>query len=467
MSLRAILATVMTAMGLSALAAAVGLITMAAYMHETVTTVTTNVESVHTAEEMEVDLLVHNRLAEPLARAQLEGQLRGWLLEIRSYVSSAEEERLFQTVARTMNEYLADHQRATSAGLGFEKLVRETAPELEAAFLALEALVHLNVRQTRATAAQVEHWDRNAMYLGAGVALMLVVTVSAVLVWLRFFAFRSVLDLEAVMRRFAQGDKGARVAASGPRELRDIGARFNEMAVALERQYDNRLAFLGGVVHDLRNPLSVLKLSTTQLGAERVAQAPQRSEKALAMVKRQVERLERMLEDLLDAARVEAGHLELRLSRRDLRDISREVVETFRERSANHELRLRLPEQPLLVSCDPLRIEQVLTNLVSNAIKYSPRGGRVDVVLDQPGSDAVVKVVDQGVGISPEDQASIFEPFQRSGASRELAPGAGLGLFVTRRIVEAHGGRIEVESRPGVGSTFCVHLPLSAVSKAA
>jgi signal transduction histidine kinase len=239
------------------------------------------------------------------------------------------------------------------------------------------------------------------------------------------------------------------------------------MAVALERQYDNRLAFLGGVVHDLRNPLSVLKLSTALLGADRPAQAPQSSEKALAVVRRQVERLERMLEDLLDAARVEAGHLELRLSRRDLRDISRDVVETFRESSPNHELRLALPEQPLLVSCDPLRIEQVLTNLVSNAIKYSPRGGKVEVALEQPGSEAVLHVVDQGVGIPPDDQAHIFEPFRRSGASRELVAGAGLGLFVAQRIVEAHGGRIEVESRPGAGSTFRVRLPLTAVSKAA
>jgi signal transduction histidine kinase len=467
MSLRAILATVMAAMGLSALAAAASLIIMAAYMHETITSVTTAVESVHTAEEMEVDLLVHNRLTEPLARAQLEGQLRGWLLEIRTYVDSPEEDRLFQQVGRTMNDYLVDHHRATATGLEFEKLARETAPELEAAFLALEELVHLNVRQTRDTAVRVDYWDHMAMYLGAGIGLVLVLTVSSVLVWLRFFAFRSVLDLEAAMRRFAEGDKGARVAVSGPRELRDIAVRFNEMAVALERQYDNRLAFLGGVVHDLRNPLSALKLSTAVLGAERSAQAPQRSEKALGVVTRQVERLERMLEDLLDAARVEAGHLELRLSRRDLRDISRDVVDTFRESSPNHELRLALPDQPLLVSCDPLRIEQVLTNLVSNAIKYSPRGGKVEVALEQPGSEAILNVVDQGVGIPPDDQARIFEPFRRSGGSRDLVPGAGLGLFVARRIVEAHGGRIEVESQPGTGSTFRVHLPLSAASKAA
>jgi signal transduction histidine kinase len=121
----------------------------------------------------------------------------------------------------------------------------------------------------------------------------------------------------------------------------------------------------------------------------------------------------------------------------------------------------------LLVSCDALRIEQVLTNLVSNAIKYSPRGGRVEVTLEQPGTEAILNVVDQGVGIPSDDQAHIFEPFRRSGASRELVPGAGLGLFVARRIVEAHGGRIEVESRPGAGSTFRVHLPLTAVSKAA
>ncbi len=456
----------MTAIGVSAIGAAASLIVMAAYMHQTVTEVTAATESVHTAEEMEVDLLVHNRLTEPLGRAQLEGQLKGWLLEIRAHVDSDEEDRLAREVARNIEAYLTDHQRAAKAGLSFEQLVKETGPELEAAFLVLEELVHLNVLQTRQTAERTARWDRNATYFGVGIAVLLILTVSSMLLWLRMFAFRSVLDLERAMHRFAEGDKSARAPVSGPRELRDIAARFNEMATALERQHDNQLAFIGGVVHDLRNPLSVLKMSSELLGSAEPS-PPDRPSRALGMVKRQIDRLERMLEDLLDAVRVEAGHLELRMARRDLRDISRDVVEAFRESSPNHQIKLAMPPQPIELSCDPLRIEQVITNLVSNAIKYSPRGGVVEVALGPPGAEAVVDVADYGVGIPAEDQARIFEPFRRTGSSRETVPGTGLGLFVARRIVEAHGGRIEVQSQPGTGTRFRVRLPRSAVPEAA
>jgi signal transduction histidine kinase len=101
----------------------------------------------------------------------------------------------------------------------------------------------------------------------------------------------------------------------------------------------------------------------------------------------------------------------------------------------------------------------VLTNLVSNAIKYSPQGGLVHVTLESQEQHVVLSVSDSGIGISEEDQARIFEPFRRSGASRDLVPGAGLGLFVARRIVEAHGGRIDVRSQPSAGTCFRVSLP--------
>ena len=102
---------------------------------------------------------------------------------------------------------------------------------------------------------------------------------------------------------------------------------------------------------------------------------------------------------------------------------------------------------------------QVLHNLVSNALKYSPVGSRVDVEVRQEGDEVLLSVVDRGIGISSEEMRHLFAPFRRSGRARETAPGVGLGLSVSRRIVEAHGGRIEVDSRPGVGSTFRVRLP--------
>jgi len=460
-SLGSIVAAVMTVVGVSAFVAAVALVAITHYMHRAVTDVIAATDSVHTAEEMEVDLLVHSRLDERMGRAQLEGQVRGWLIEIRRHVDTPEEERLVEDVAARVDTYLLESHRARALGLSVEQVAAEMAPELEAAFLPLEDLVHLNVQQTRTTADVAARWDRLASYFGVGIAGILVLSVTSVLVWLRLSAFRSVLELETAMRRFAEGDKTARAPVTGARELRDIAIRFNEMAAALERQYDNQIAFLGGVVHDLRNPLSVLKLSSAALSNERSASNVDGAHKALGMIKRQVERLERMLEDLLDAARVEAGHLELRISRRDLRDICREVVEMFREGAREHEIRLILPDAAVHLAVDPLRIEQVLTNLVSNAIKYSPRGGVVEVELGQREHHVLLEVRDQGIGIPEEDRKRIFEPFRRSGASRGLVPGAGMGLFVARRIVEAHRGRIEVDSECGIGTRFRVHLPES------
>lgn len=461
-SLGSILAAVMTAVGGSAFVAAVALVAITHYMHRAVTEVIAATDSVHTAEEMEVDLLVHSRLDERMGRAQLEGQLRGWLVEIRRHVDTQAEERLVEEVAARVDTYLLESHRARALGLSVEQVAAEMAPELEAAFLPLESLVHLNVQQTRDTAGVAARWDRMANYFGLAIACVLVLSVTSVLLWLRLFAFRSVLELETAMRRFAEGDKTARAPVTGARELRDIAIHFNEMAAALERQYDNQIAFLGGVVHDLRNPLSVLKLSSAALSNPKTPPSVDGTHKALGMIKRQVERLERMLEDLLDAARVEAGHLELRITRRDLRDVCREVVETFREGAPRHELLLLLPAEPVPLAFDPLRIEQVLTNLVSNAIKYSPRGGVVEVELGQRERHAVLEVRDHGIGIPEEDRKRIFEPFRRSGASRGLVPGAGMGLFVARRIVEAHRGRIEVESECGIGTRFRVHLPESA-----
>jgi signal transduction histidine kinase len=136
------------------------------------------------------------------------------------------------------------------------------------------------------------------------------------------------------------------------------------------------------------------------------------------------------------------------------------VLELFEGTSPGHHIHAHLPDEPLMVRCDPARIEQTLTNLVSNAIKYSPRGGEVRIDARVEAGRAAVAVVDQGIGMSREDRAHLWEPFRRGGASTGAIPGTGLGLSIAKRIVEAHGGEIAVQSEPGVGSTFSLKLPL-------
>jgi signal transduction histidine kinase len=178
-------------------------------------------------------------------------------------------------------------------------------------------------------------------------------------------------------------------------------------------------------------------------------------------LERQVEKLRRMIGDLLDAARVETGQLSLELQPCELKDLVAEVVEHYRQAAPGHPIALFVPHKPVAVRCDPLRIEQVLSNLVGNAIKYSPNGTPVEVAVTHDAGRATVTVADQGVGVAPEDRPHLFEPFRRGSRARGVA-GLGLGLAVARRIVEAHGGRIELDSVGTAGSTFHLILPIAS-----
>ncbi|AKU92803.1 GAF sensor signal transduction histidine kinase [Vulgatibacter incomptus] len=170
-------------------------------------------------------------------------------------------------------------------------------------------------------------------------------------------------------------------------------------------------------------------------------------------------RLNRMVSDLVDMTRIELGRVELDTQTNDLRDLVIEADELFEDASPIHQLVMDLPPEPLMVCCDATRIGQVLNNLISNAIKYSPQGGVVELRAGTEGRWAWVEVEDHGLGIAPKDHLRIFEPFQRVGRKEEI-PGVGLGLSAARRLMEAHEGRIEVESALGKGSTFKIRLPL-------
>jgi signal transduction histidine kinase len=261
------------------------------------------------------------------------------------------------------------------------------------------------------------------------------------------------------MEQFGRGDHDARAPEAGPTELRRMSRTFNEMARALGQQRRAQIAFLAGVAHDLRNPLSVLKMSAALVPPDRPLPPEAQMRRLIEKIARQISRLERMTSDFLDLANIEAGELHLEPALHDARDLAAQVSELFADSSVTSRLHLVLPEAPIELFCDSLRIEQVLTNLVSNAIKYSPAESEIRLSLEREQGEVVFRVVDHGIGIAQSDRTRIFEPFQRVGRSKENAPGAGLGLFVVRRIVEAHGGRIEIESAPDVGSTFSVRLP--------
>jgi signal transduction histidine kinase len=413
------------------------------------------VESVRLLEEAELDLLMRERTRDPVLTRELEAHMRERLEQAHRFIASEAERRAVERAESTLDEYL---RLVRTPGA----LPAEVAAGLEATFEAIESVVTLNVVEAQAASRRVESWDRLANTVGVSIGAALLLLSGGFLWWLNSRAFRPMLALGGSIERFAQGDRGARAEVRGPLEIREMARRFNEMAAALAVQREAQMSFLGGVAHDLRNPLSVLKVAAATVRPEKPLPPEPRIRKMLDMISRQVVRLERMVTDLLDMAGIEAGRLELKLQRADLRGLVGVVVELFEGSGLRHRLVASVPDQEVPVRCDPLRIEQVLGNLLSNAIKYSPEADQVEVSLAVQDGQALLSVTDHGIGIPEDEQPRLFEPFRRIGLSTDGIPGVGLGLFVVQQIVEAHRGRIEVRSVPGMGSTFRVFLPLAA-----
>lgn len=223
--------------------------------------------------------------------------------------------------------------------------------------------------------------------------------------------------------------------------------------------------FLSVAAHELRTPLTSIKgyiqLLDRRLAIEQPDIAALRA--SMEKLRPQLARFERIVRDLLDISRIDRGHLALQREPCDLAAIAREVFDAV-EHSVDHD-----PAQPMRLSVpdtlpgiwDGARITQVLANLLSNALKFSTGRGEVVMEVRREGTHAVICVRDQGVGMTEEEQSRVFEPFFRADSIVGHIPGTGLGLHITKRIVELHGGSITVESTPRIGSTFTVRLPLT------
>jgi signal transduction histidine kinase len=218
--------------------------------------------------------------------------------------------------------------------------------------------------------------------------------------------------------------------------------------------------FLAMITHDLRNPLAAI-LGYLQILHKRAAKTtPEQQQRALSSIKAAAHQIDRLVNDLQDAGTIGTGHFSIQAARIDLLEVARRVINMHQAVTIGHQLILDAPEQ-LEGEWDGERVSQLLTNLVSNAIKYSPAGGEVRVTVREVAGEAVVSVSDQGIGLSPEQIERLFQPFTRLYSGRDIK-GTGLGLYICKAIVEAHAGQIRVESTPEQGSTFTVTLPCVA-----
>jgi signal transduction histidine kinase len=269
----------------------------------------------------------------------------------------------------------------------------------------------------------------------------------------------------------AGGDLSIRLPEAGPAEVHDLSVAFNEMAESLERskheleaQYRRleeserlRMELISAISHEVRTPLACV-LGYTSLLQTRPTDETTRGQ-YLGIIADETRRLEALVEELVDVKRIEEGRLELDEEPFDLAALLAEQVNSFDGRSERHAIHFVPEEQPLRVTADRNRLAQVIANLLSNAVKYSPDGGAVEITAGRTDGRVRVAVRDHGIGISDEDRKRIFTKFFRGGAAGRGIGGMGLGLAVSRDIVEAHGGSMGFESRTGIGSTFWFDLP--------
>lgn len=240
-------------------------------------------------------------------------------------------------------------------------------------------------------------------------------------------------------------------------------ARVAALVESLREQDKRKDEFLATLAHELRNPLAPIRSGLAVL-----AMSPLEGPAAelVPMMERQLAHLVHLVDDLLDVSRVTSGRITLHRERFDLREAVSAAIETCRPAiaCARHAFAARLPETPVFVDGDATRLAQVVTNLLTNACKYTPDGGRIELAVTTQDDTAVIRVEDDGVGIPADMLPKVFDTFTQVGRSLDRSQGGlGLGLALVRRLVEKHGGKAEVESPgPDRGSTFTVRLPLAA-----
>jgi two-component system, OmpR family, sensor histidine kinase MtrB len=447
---------------------AVVLFLFTGYLHHAAKGLYESVESIYAAEELEAQLqtyyresaLYQSNTQDTAHRGRRDAARKGldfWLQEVGKHMESSKEEDLVMEVKQEVAAYLAAVDAIPLQGLKSLELFHRGADLLVNASDTIEKLIQLNREQAGGLQKDVDRRDRMANILGIAVVALLTVLIPGLLLWMRSFIYLPLTRIRTVISRLGAGETEARAPSTGPTEIREIAEVFNLMADNLKRGRESQLRSLAAVAHEIKNPLGALKMSLQLLAPSFLTTLAEREE-TLRVISRQIDQMERQVGDLLDAARIEAGQFELKLSDEDLRGCASASVALYQAASPAHSIELSVAEEQVLCRCDPLRIGQIINNFLSNAIKYSPNGGPIRVSVERDGAEAVVAVADRGMGIAPADRERIFEPFLRSAASRVSAAGVGLGLSVSRHIAEAHGGRIEVESTPGQGSTFRLRL---------
>jgi signal transduction histidine kinase len=304
---------------------------------------------------------------------------------------------------------------------------------------------------------------RQAFLLAAGGATLLAVIVG---LWVSRRLSAPLRELASVAGQMSSGDLTTRAPDQGRDEIGQLASQFNQMAERLEASFTELAAerdalrrFIADASHELRTPITALK-SFNELLQGAAARDPDARAEFLSESQAQIDRLNWITRNLLDLSRLDAGLVELDLAVHDVGALLQGAALAFQAaaREKRISLSLRLPEPPVTLLCDQARLEMALSNLLDNALKYTPAGGQVDLGAHGESDGVHLWVRDDGPGIEPGDLPHVFERFYRGRNSR--GEGSGLGLSIVHSIVQAHGGRLSVESTPSAGSLFLLVIPL-------
>lgn len=252
----------------------------------------------------------------------------------------------------------------------------------------------------------------------------------------------------------SRGDYSARNRIEQGDEIGEMARTLDRMAAELELRRKERIQFVGAIAHDFKNPLTAIGLN-----CELALRRQEKSAALLTTIREQARRLERLSEDLLQAAKEGKPSWGIRPSRVDLREAMLRAIESAKAGAPDRAIRVSGSTEPLEVEFDEDRLQQVAVNLLSNALKYSPAESEVEVAVGEEGPSCFFEVRDRGLGIPDSEKDAVFRPFERTEAGRKAASGAGLGLAIVLDIVRSHGGSIRVLDRAGGGSVFRVELP--------
>jgi signal transduction histidine kinase len=390
------------------------------------------------------------------------------------FVPPAEDELVLRKIRLTSNRLTAMMRELVESRQGAAPS-RARLPGRHAAEELSVELKELATELANATTAKTQdliaqnassYASQRNLFVGVATgAIVLALSLGFVLSW---SLIGPIQRIDSRLRAIASGDFSGQVDVPNRDELGALAANVNRMNDELDRLYTeleaasrHKSEFLANMSHELRTPLNAIIGFSQVLREQMFGEVNDKQAEYLDDIISSGNHLLSLINDILDLSKVEAGQVELEVAPFSLRDALERGVVMVRERASKDAVRVALATDPEVdvIEGDERRIRQVIFNLLSNAVKFTPAGGAVDVSAVQVNGEVRVSVTDTGPGIAPEEHERIFEAFQQTDAGIEQREGTGLGLALSKRLIEFHGGRLWVESALGKGSTFLFTLP--------